>query len=360
MKKKRNIFTQILSIIGKIIIILVILIALALLFLTIKEYKPEESEHVQINAGGTKTLMQGSTISILTWNTGYGALGNNADFFMDGGTQVKTADKKRVEWNLDGIVSTVSVNNPDIVFFQEVDRKADRSFKINQEKYFAQSFTDYDSMFANNFKVSFVPYPIPPIGQVDAGIMTLSAFPVTDSIRIQLPCPFSWPMRTCNLKRCLMISRIPIDDSKKQLVLVNLHLEAYDSGEGKKAQTKMLKDLLQTEYEKGNYVIAGGDFNQVFSSMENAFPTYENMWKPGLIDEDNFEEGWQFEMDNEVPSCRSLDKAYIDADKDNFQYYLIDGFIISANLQLEYLETMDAGFIYTDHNPVYMRVSLLE
>jgi len=45
-------------------------------------------------------------------------------------------------------------------------------------------------------------------------------------------------------------------------VLVNLHLEAYDSGEGKIAQTKLLVEFLEQEYAKGNYVIAGGDFNQ--------------------------------------------------------------------------------------------------
>ena len=50
---------------------------------------------------------------------------------------------------------------------------------------------------------------------------------------MQLPCPFSWPTRIANLKRCLLVERIPIADSDKELVLVNLHLEAYDDGEGK-------------------------------------------------------------------------------------------------------------------------------
>lgn len=43
---------------------------------------------------------------------------------------------------------------------------------------------------------------------------------------------------------------------------------AYDDGEGKLAQTKMLSDLLQKEVEKGNYVIAAGDFNQSFSNVD--------------------------------------------------------------------------------------------
>ena len=52
--------------------------------------------------------------------------------------------------------------------------------------------------------------------------------------------------------------------SDREPVLVNLHLEAYDDGEGKIAQTNQLRDYIEDEYAKGNYVIAGGDFNQVF------------------------------------------------------------------------------------------------
>ena len=83
-----------------------------------------------------------------------------------------------------------------------------------------------------------VPYPLPPIGRVTSGIMTFSSFEVSDAERIQLPCPFSYPIRLCNLKRCLIVSRIPIAGSEHELVIVNLHLEAYDSGEGKAAQLR--------------------------------------------------------------------------------------------------------------------------
>ena len=65
-----------------------------------------------------------------------------------------------------------------------------------------------------------------------------------------------------NLKRCLLVSYVPLEGSDKQLVLVNLHLEAYDDGEGKAAQTEMLMDFLTGEYEKGNYIIAGEDVHE--------------------------------------------------------------------------------------------------
>ncbi len=82
------------------------------------------------------------------------------------------------------------------------------------------------------------------------------------------------------------------------------------------------------------------------------------MWTCGEIDVSLFPEGWQFIMDETTPSCRSLDKAYAGADKASFQYYLIDGFIVSSNVTVNFAETRDLGFVYSDHNPVVMEIIL--
>lgn len=50
-----------------------------------------------------------------------------------------------------------------------------------------------------------------------------------------------------NLKRCLLVSRISVEGTDREFVLVNLHLEAYDDGEGKIAQTRQLAALLEAE-----------------------------------------------------------------------------------------------------------------
>ena len=159
-----------------------------------------------------------------------------------------------------------------------------------------------------------------------------------------------------------MVNRVPIANSDKELVLVNLHLEAYDDGEGKAAQTAQLRELLEEEAAKGNYVIAGGDFNQVFSNCDtSAYPLVsEDMWTPGVIDVTEFGENLQFVTDNSTPSCRSLDKPLVDNDSDPsvFQYYMIDGFIVSDNLTIDSVETKDLGFKNSDHNPVIMNVTL--
>ena len=63
-------------------------------------------------------------------------------------------------------------------------------------------------------------------------------------------------------------------------------------------------------------------------------------------------------MDNSTPSCRYLDMVYEGADKMTFQYYLIDGFIVSKNMDVNYYFTIGQDFKNSDHNPVVLSVNL--
>ncbi len=355
----KKIWLKVLKWIGILLAAVVLLFVGLIAVLTVTEYKPDDVVSLSIEGSPSKELHEGDTFTIMTWNLGYGALGDNADFFMDGGTHVMTASKERVNENLDGIFSTIEQEALDVLFVQEVDENSKRSYHTNEVEMLMENMEGYQSTFAYNYKTLYVPYPVPPMGKVNSGIATFSSYPVTDSTRVKLPCPFSYPVSIANLKRCLMVDRVPIEGSDKELVLVNLHLEAYDSGEGKAAQTKMLRDILEAEAAAGNYVIAGGDFNQSFSNMDmSAYPVYEGMWQAGSIDVDEFEEGLIFVTDNSAPTCRSLDRPYEGADKETFQYYLIDGFIVSSNIHVEEVSTLDLEFADTDHNPVKMSVTL--
>jgi endonuclease/exonuclease/phosphatase family metal-dependent hydrolase len=189
---------------------------------------------------------------------------------------------------------------------------------------------------------------------VNSGLFTMTAgLKVERAARIALPCPFSCPMRIANLKRCLLVSYLPVEGSGKQLVLINLHLEAYDDGEGKVAQTNQLKEFMQSEYGKGNYVIAGGDFNQVFPGSLALYPnTHEENWAVGVLDENLLPDGWMTVCDLSVPTCRLLNQPYDPSDKEGTQYYVIDGFILSPNVSMITAKTLDEGFANSDHNPV--------
>ncbi|MBO6215660.1 MAG: endonuclease/exonuclease/phosphatase family protein [Lachnospiraceae bacterium] len=350
-----------LRIVLTVIIVIAVLLCGVLGYYSVTEYKPGEIDGLTAYGTQSRELRKGDSFSVMTWNIGYGGLGETEDFFMDGGKAVKPEHVDEVNENMSAVEETILDLNPDVLFLQEVDEDSARSFHVNEKSLIEEITPDYVHAFAYNFVVSFLPYPIPPMGMINSGIQTASRYGVSEAWRYRLPSPFKWPVSTVNLKRCLMLERVPIADSDKELVLINLHLEAYDDGEGKIAQTKMLLDVLNEEYEKGNYVIAGGDFNQSFSNIDiSAYPVVsEENWTPGIIEASDFGDNWQLLMDPESPSCRSLDQPYAGRNTDeDFQYYVIDGFIVSDNITVEELKTVNLEFKNSDHNPLTMRVTL--
>lgn len=347
-------FKKILKGIGILLLILVVLLLCAVIWLTVREYRPDATENLGA-VSGTKTLSKKDSFSIMTFNTGYAGLDATEDFFMDGGTKVQPENKDQVTNNLAGITDILKENASDIYFLQEVDLDSKRTFHINEKDYYENAL-NLSGVFASNFKCDFVPYPIPPIGKVHSGLHTMTDFTVNSAARIALPESFSWPVKTCNLKRCMMETRIPLEGSDKELVLINFHLEAYDDGEGKIAQSKMLAEKLEEEYNKGNYVIAGGDFNQTFESMDKYPILNTENWVPGVIGKDSLPEHFSFAVDDTYPTCRLLNEPYTGS-FDTAQVYVIDGFIVSDNLNVSDISVINTDFKYTDHQPVRMEIT---
>lgn len=344
------------KIIGMIVLVFILLAAAVLIYFTVREYRPKQEEILEVPRNGRKIRIH-EPLTVLTYNIGYAGLNKTEDFFMDGGTKVQPKEKEEVEENLKGITDILKEHSADVYFFQEVDKDSKRSFHIDEQGYLEETL-QMPSVMAYNFKCDFVPYPLPPIGKVQSGITTMTDIKVDSAKRISLPESFSWPVKTCNLKRCMLEMRIPLEGTDKELVLINFHLEAYDSGEGKIAQSKMLAEKLKTEYEKGNYVIAGGDFNQTFEGIEKYPVKNKEDWTPGTIGMKDIPEHFSFAVDDSYPTCRLLNQPYT-GDYETSQVYVLDGFIVSDNLEVELVEVVDTNFEYTDHQPVKLKVRFL-
>ena len=339
------------------VILLVVVIAIGglIVFLTLTEYRPKDIEAVPVKGVGAGAV-PAENLSVLCWNVGYGGLGAAEDFFMDGGTRARPDSRETVNTYLEGIRKSIIEDWPsDLVILQEVDSNSSRTYSVDETGILSKD----TSAYALNYSCPFVPVPFPPMGKVHSGLLTTTDHEIREAERVALPCPFSWPLSTANLKRCLLVSRLPVEGRDKELVLVNLHLEAYDDGEGKIAQTNQLMDYLQKEYLNGNYVIAGGDFNQLFPGSLSVWPnTHSENWNAGLLEPESLPAGFQYVCDLSVPTCRLLNQPYDPADTVNTQYYVIDGFVVSPNVRVDTVETLDFGFQNSDHNPVRITVSL--
>ncbi len=369
------------------LVVVVLIFGIFLLYATVTEYKPElveelpvhkillptkdiegsspspeSSENLPENLETPKQALSKEetnpkTIGITLWNIGYAGLGAEQDFILDGGDSNQASQIEAISY-LRGIESTLTqlASKSDILLLQEVDIDSKRSFSMNMYRGFQELFPDYHSVFATNYKAPFVPFPVKtPIGKVHSGIATLSRFPISQAIRYALPSKESWPVSPFHLKRGLLVTRIPLKDA--DLVVINGHYSAYGP-ELLPEQLRITKELMLREYETGNYVIVGADWNQIPPvTGAGAYPLGENtLYVPEEIPANWTPTGWNWGVDISVPTYRLLDKPY-QSEQFN-QIGIIDSFLLSPNLKIEEVRGVDLSFTNSDHNPVYIKVGL--
>jgi endonuclease/exonuclease/phosphatase family metal-dependent hydrolase len=352
---------KILRIFLLILAFLVIVFTGFIIYALASDYKPDKIESIA-HPDNPSVLKDSLTLSLLTWNIGYAGLDKDMDFFYDGGTKVITPENKCLE-NISGIGDFIMKNDTvDFILLQEIDRNSKRSYRIDEYEKITGILSGYNSFFAKNYDVFFVPTPpSEPMGKVVSGIATYSRFKPESSTRYSLPGDFGFPTRLFYLDRCFMVNRYRIENGK-ELVLVNTHNEAFDEGGViRKAQMKMLKEFILNEYNSGNYVIAGGDWNQYPPDFKPAFSGNKaftgqigNFNLVG-IESDYMPGEWKWIFDPTTPSVRTLLAAYNPATTPTS---VCDIFLISPNIESVSVKCLDLGFAYSDHNPVIIKIRL--
>lgn len=360
-RKSKNKMSLVLKIILSILIVILGFGIIVLGFFTIVEYNPKQVEEVKINSNQALKIQLNEEYQALTFNIGYAALGIDEDFVMDGGKRGIPKSQQVVEGYLQGIQNILTDHPSDIYFLQEVDLNSRRSYRIDQRFELSNTLgNQYSNSFAYNYKALFVPFPFSftdYLGKVESGVLTYSKFSANEAERHQFPGAFSWPVRTVNLKRGMLVNYLPITGSDKLLVIANIHLSAYDSGELRENEMNYLKEFLKKQHELGNYVLVGGDFNQTFPQVSK--PIDENEWfNPIKIESDFLPSGYNFAVDPNVWTSRLLNQPYNPTDTENTYHFVIDGFIVSSNIEVVEVKGLDLGFVFSDHNPVSLKFIL--
>ena len=360
--------------------ILITLISLVLIFaigfvgyLELSFYRIGDSE-IAIGNNQTDMVAIGEIYTIATYNIGFGAYDREYSFFMDKGYMAdgsetvgkygKGTSYDNVMKNTTGSIDILRALATDFMILQEVDTRSSRSYKINQRDMILEAFSEYSYTYAENFHSAFLPYPLHDMhGIVNSGILTASRFNMAYSYRYELPIDESFFNKFFDLDRCVNLVRYDIRGTDKQHAVFSVHLSAYDEGGVYRAmQIELLRTLMTAEYEKGNYVIVGGDFNHDIAEGGSDFPT-EQLTPDWLktLEGDEFGEHFQIVCDNARPTCRDADIPWVEG----VTYAtVIDGFIISDNIELITVKTIDhvleedTNFLYSDHNPVVMSFKL--
>jgi endonuclease/exonuclease/phosphatase family metal-dependent hydrolase len=336
------------------VLALVLMFALFVLYGTVSDYRPDEETLLYEQADAP--VLTDSIFDLIIWNLGYCGLGHEMDFFYDGGEQVRS-EEASVKANLHDVLDfTARLDSCDFFLFQEVDVKSKRSYRINQFDALVNDLEGYYAAFGKNYDVFFVPMPVTsPYGRVLSGIATLGRTEPLSSFRHSFPGNYAWPKGTFMLDRCFLVNRYPVAGGR-QLVLVNTHNSAYDDGTLRKEQMDHLHGFLVDEYEKGNYIIVGGDWNQTPAGFQpefgnNIFDTIQLAY----IQEGYLPGNWTWLYDPTVPTNRRLAIPY---DPALSPTTVIDYYLLSPNIMPVDVQGVNLGFVSSDHQPVLAKVKL--
>ncbi len=316
-------------------------------------YQPEE-ETLAID-GSCAAQKWPQRITVMTWNLGYGGLGAESDFLMDGGRNILAPNRASVLRHLRNITTFLQNSPADLDLLEEVDSGSSRSYLVDEQRLLSGSVQGSCSSYALNHDVFFLPYPwYRPLGKVRAGMLALGRWRPKEARRYQLQGQFKWPDRAFQMERGLLVWKLPREDGK-DWVIIQLHLEAWDQGNIRTAELAQLRELALREYAQGNFVVLGGDWNTVLPGVRlDDFTKRKPSSHIIKLDEDFLPDGWTWGVDRSRPSNRSDDFPY-----DPLKNYLtvIDGFAVSPNVRIDSVETIQLNFQDTDHEPVRIEIS---
>ena len=368
MVKKLPWYRVTLRIIAIILATILLILGSYVLYICLQYSRIEDNANIEIMNNKSTKVELSTDYTIATYNIGFGAYTHDFSFFMDSGETLDgkivtgkdsvAKDKDTVIANTTGAVNTIKERAIDFAFFQEVDIRSTRSHKYNQKEHIEKEFTEHSSSLSTNFHSAFLFYPIfKPHGKSNSGIVTLSKYNISSAVRRILPIDESFPTKFFDLDRCLQITRLPIENSEKELVLINVHMSAYDEGGIiRKEQLTLLNSILAEEYSKGHYVIAGGDFNHDIANTAELFQTtFKRPEWVYTLEDSNLTNGYRFVAAKNAPTCRATDVPYV---KGETYSVVIDGFICSDNIETVSIENIDTDFMYSDHNPALLTFNL--
>mgnify|MGYP000884177278 CR=1 FL=1 len=325
-----------------------IIVAGVLCFFVATEYRPKPVEHLPISL--QMDTLSNDTLSILTWNIGYAGLNREMDFFFDGGKRVRCSEDTTLI-NLNAIKRFLQLFKGDFILIQEVDVDSKRTYGINEVDSLAKGLEQLHSFFCYNYKSQFVPVPLSdPYGRVMSGLMTLSEKNPYAAKRVSLGGQYGWPKRLFMPVRAILETRFRLP-SGKSLVIFNTHCEAFDTGNIRKVEMDTIRALAKREYEQGNAVVIGGDWNQNPPTVTTPHTEYFN---PIEIDKNHMPPGWSWVFVNK-PTNRYNYEPYRPG---KTLTTILDFFLVSPNVKSLAIDRIDLGFAHSDHNPVVMKFML--
>jgi endonuclease/exonuclease/phosphatase family metal-dependent hydrolase len=294
-------------------------------------------------AGGRRSWEAPREIEVLSWNLGFGGLGEGAEFYPDGGRRFIPSSRRDVLRYVAGIGAFLERAEADLYLLQEAARPS----AVNRG---VDLLADLTARLPGRWQ-AYSPEVLIPFPRVSVGPATFAPGPPRAVERLELPREKRWqPFH-------LLVTRFPVSGGAGELVLANVHLSAFDENASlRRRQLESVTAFVLAEALRGNWVVLGGDWNLLLADTRFPHTTTARylFWVHPLPD--GFPPpGWRLAVDDKVPTVRTLERPY--ARGENYTA-VIDGFVVSPNVTVLEVRNADLGFRFSDHQPVLARLRL--
>ena len=325
----------------------------------------DDFQDLEINKSKSQTELQTQNLKIdneykaVSYNIGFAAYLHDFSFFMDGGTQSWAKSKDSVIETSENIGNYLNDLNADFYSLQEVDSNSTRTYHVDETEIIKEKMNKFSSVDAVCFDSPFLMYPITqPHGASVSNLMTLSKYLPYSSLRRQLKVDDGFT-KILDYDRCYSITRYKVENGK-DFVLFTTHTSAYAKDPStSNSQIEMLVGNMQSELEKGNYVICAADFNKQLVDDTSKYYKPERIYecKPfpkQYLAGTGISLVAPFNEKKPVGTCRDAGVNYFD----DIPICNIDGFMVSSNIEVCFSDVCDTKFEFSDHNPVFMTFKL--
>jgi endonuclease/exonuclease/phosphatase family metal-dependent hydrolase len=258
----KKFFKGLLKAIGILFIVLVVALGG---FLWFGNYHPKPVESAAVSCPENAPLLEsGQNVKVLTWNV-QTMSSKNYVFWSDlpgnDGPDEKPS-KEDITATFEETVRVIHDENPDIIFIQEIDSGAERTYyedQLSRLTGMLPEYPCYTSVF--DWKSAYVPHPRIH-GSVGWKVAILSKYKISEAERIQLStAKKSFIENQFQIKPAILKALMPTSGGG-QFAALTLHLDLYVPGaNAKDLQLAEIDSVLSDLDASGTPWILGGDFN---------------------------------------------------------------------------------------------------
>lgn len=291
------------------------------------------------------------TLTFCIWNLGYAGLGEESDFYSDGGSHLLPPSRKTVEKNVAGIRTVLKSITADVYLFQEVAQPGLLTYGVDLQGSLESAFPGYARSFLPDAQTRLLPKRY----AIHHGTEVFSRYPMEKLGADLLPGEsraFFGVMR-----KTYSIHHFELPGGKGRWAIMTVHLAAFDDdATTRKRQLRQVIETAERAYRSGAHVIVGGDWN--LKMTDTRFP---NRTDPKFLfwvhdfPKEVVPPGWHMAFDPATPSVRTNYAPYRAGE--NYTT-IIDAYLISPNVTVLGVKTTDTGFRFTDHQPVVLTATM--